>query len=170
MTVQNDLLIENAKLIFRNFAGKEQQYNSEGDRNFSVVFDKATAEKLIEAGWNVKALKAREEGGDPDYHMKVSVSYGKGRPPNCVMITSRGRSALGADEVEIFDWADIKIADLLIHPYNWDVNGEQGTKAYLKSAFITINENALDLKYADLQEAGNEHITAEDPLERGYND
>lgn len=165
---QNDgnLLIENARLIFRNFAGKEQQYNSAGDRNFCVLLEPELAAQMRKDGWNVKELKAREEGDEPQAYVQVTVNYGKGRPPRCVLVSSRGRSDLGPDEVEIFDWADIKQADIILRPYHWDVNGNQGIKAYLKTAFITINEDQLELKYAELQDADKD----EELLSGGVND
>ncbi len=59
------------------------------------------AKKLIDEGWRVKQLKPREEDEEGDYHLKVTVNYKKGRPPRCVLITSQGRTDLGADEVTI---------------------------------------------------------------------
>jgi len=146
-----NILMEDARIIFRNFAGKEGKYNREGDRNFCVLLDPDLAEALDRDGWNVKALRGREEG-DPDQpYLQVSVGF-KNRPPKVVMVTSRGRTTLGEDEIELLDWVDIRTVDLIIRPYNWDVSGKTGIKAYLKSIFITIDEDELDLKYADLEE------------------
>ncbi len=33
----NTVLMEGVRIIFRNFSGKEGQYNREGDRNFAVA-------------------------------------------------------------------------------------------------------------------------------------
>jgi hypothetical protein len=151
MPRENTILFEDARIIFRNFAGKEGKFNREGDRNFCVLLDNDLATQLDTDGWNVKALKAREEG-DPDQpYMQVSVSF-KGRPPKVVMITSRGRTDLTEDEIDLLDWADILQVDLIIRPYTWEVGGKGGIKAYLKSIFVTIEEDALDLKYADVEE------------------
>ena len=38
----NKLVIDNARLIFKNFSGKGDNYNREGDRNFAVIIE-ATA-------------------------------------------------------------------------------------------------------------------------------
>lgn len=149
----NTVLMENARIIFRNFAGKEGQYNREGDRNFAVLLDDGIAKLLDDDGWNVKWLKAREEGEEEQPYLQVSVNF-KGRPPKCVMITSRGRTDLGEDEIELLDWADIRTIDLIVRPYEWTVNGKSGIKAYLKSIFVTIEEDALDLKYQDVEEVG----------------
>ena len=146
-----NVTIENARIIFRNFAGREGQYNREGDRNFSVLLDEKTAAAMAEDGWNVKHLKPREEGDEPQAYLQVSVNF-KGRPPRVVMITSRGRTTLKEDDVEVLDWADIRSSDMIIRPYDWAVNGKTGVKGYLQSIFVTIEEDELELKYADLDD------------------
>jgi hypothetical protein len=80
------------------------------------------------------------------------LNFSKGRPPRVVMVTSRGRTHLGEDEVELLDWADISNVDLIVRPYEWSVNGKTGVKAYLQSIYVTIEEDALELKYADLDQ------------------
>jgi hypothetical protein len=146
-----NLVIEGARLIFRNFAGKEGMYNREGDRNFSVLLDDELAEAMTRDGWNVKYLKSKEADEEPQAYIQVSVGF-KGRPPNMTLITHNGRTALGEDECEIFDLIDIENVDLIIRPYEWAVNGKSGVKAYLKTIFVKILEDPLQLKYAHLEE------------------
>jgi hypothetical protein len=148
----NTLVIENARIIFRNFSGREGMYNREGDRNFAVLLDDQLAKEMAEDGWNVKWLKPREEGEPEQAYIQVSVNF-KGRPPRVVMISSRGRTNLGEHEVELLDWADISTADLIMRPYEWAVNDKHGIKAYLQSIFVTIEEDALELKYAEIDDA-----------------
>lgn len=149
------VMIENARIIFRNFAGLEGQYNRAGDRNFGVVLEPALAEQMEKDGWNVKYLRPREEGDEPTPWVQVSVSY-KGRPPRIVMVTYRGdkpqRVTLPEELVEMVDFADIANADLILNPYVWNVNGKSGIKAYLKSLFVTISQDELERKYADVEE------------------
>lgn len=152
---EGTLLMEGARIIFRNFAGKEGPYNREGDRNFCVILEPELAEQLAQDGWNIKALKPREEGDEATPYLQVSVGF-KVRPPTMVMVTSRGRTTLGEDEIELLDWVDIRDVDLIIRPYEWLVNGKSGIKAYLKSIYVTIEEDALQLKYQDVPILGAE--------------
>jgi len=169
MPDQKQVLVENAKLIFRNFEGREAQFNSAGDRNFSLVLDKKLAEQMKAEGWRVKQLRAREEGEEGDYHIKVIVNYKKGRPPQCILVTSRNRTELGPDEVGMLDLADIKNVDLIINGFWSDMNGG-GYSAYLKTIFVTVNEDALQLKYADMQESELGSIMDDDAFTVGVND
>jgi hypothetical protein len=150
----NTVLMEGVRIIFRNFAGKEGQYNREGDRNFSVLLDDKSAEAMAADNWNVKWLKARPEDEDetPQAYLPVSCSF-KGRPPRIVLITSRGRTNLDEDTVEMLDWVDILNVDLIVRPYEWTVNGKTGIKAYLQSIYVTIEEDALELKYSELNQS-----------------
>lgn len=142
-------MVEDAPIIFRNFAGKEGQYNREGDRNFAVILPFDMAEQMVKDGWNVRYLAARDdaEGEEDTPYVQVSVNF-KNRPPRVVLLTSTTRTQLDEDSVEVLDWADIKEADLIARGYDWNVNGKTGTKAYLQSLFVTIEEDALERKYA----------------------
>ena len=151
-----NVIMEGVTLVNRNFTGREGMYNREGDRNFNVLLDQATAEQMAKDGWNVKEFKIREEGDEPQAFLGVTVSF-KGRPPQIYMITSRGRNAIGEDMVDMLDNVDILNVDLIIGPYEWVVNGKTGIKAYLQSMYITIQENYLDQKYADLEDAKRPH-------------
>lgn len=150
----NTVLMEGVRIIFRNFAGKEGQYNREGDRNFAVLLDEKVAEAMDADGWNVKVLRPRseEEGEAPQAYLPISVNF-KGRPPRIVLITSRGRTNLDESQVEMLDWADIVNVDLIVRPYEWTVNDKSGIKAYLQALYVTIEEDALEVKYGELESA-----------------
>lgn len=149
------LLIENAKIIFRNFAGKASQYNREGERNFAVIIeDLRQAKKLQADGWNVKIKPPKEEGDDEFAYLQVGVSFDN-FPPNIYTITSSGKTRLTKEMVELLDSADFAMLDIILNPYDWTIpSGASGRKAYLKTMFATLNEDALELKYSGLGSNG----------------
>lgn len=150
MRNDNSLLLEGVTIVFRNFAGKEGQYNREGDRNFSVLLDPELAEKMLEDGWNVKYLRATDDR-PAQAHLPVAVSY-KVRPPTVVLLTERNRTTLDEEDISIVDMIDIDWVDIIINPSTWAVNGKSGIKAYLQSIYVKIHEDYLRKKYEDLEE------------------
>lgn len=146
------LSLENVRIGFRNFEGRESQYNKSGDRSFAVfIEDHKLAEQLAEEGWNVKFPKDNDQRVDPDEpardpHIQVSVGFDY-YPPNIFVISNGQPTRLGEAEVAMLDWAEIENVDLVIRPYEWSVNRNSGIKAYLKAGYFTIVTDKFAAKY-----------------------
>ena len=149
---ERSVTLENVVIAFRNFAGKEDKYNREGDRNFAVFLDEDIAQRMLADGWNVKYLREREgDEGPPQAYIQVAVSY-KVKPPKIGVLTSKGLRMYPEEMVELLDWVDIEMADVTINPYEWAVGGKSGTKAYLSTLYIKIAEDYLQLKWEAMAE------------------
>ncbi len=149
---KKNMVIENAQIQFRNFSGKEGNFNPEGNRNFCVFLDSDIANDMKEDGWNVKWLNPRDEGDDPQAYLQVTVKF-TNIPPKIVLVTSRGKSIINEDEVKLLDTAEIERADMTITPYKWEVNGKSGVKAYLKTLYVTIAEDEFESRYSNVPDS-----------------
>lgn len=151
-----EMRIENARILFRNFSGEEKKdpntgkiVNREGDRNFCIQINPEDADRLLADGWNVKHSKPSEEYDDVIYYLPVAVRFDN-FPPTIKMYTKRKEERLSEDTVAILDDVNtvIKSADIAINPSAWEVNGRSGIKAYLSKAYIVVEEDDWEEKYA----------------------
>lgn len=149
----SDLMIEDAKLLFTNFAGSPTRYNNEGGkREFSVALPLNLVEDLERDGWNVKYRKNADGEFDPERpYLGVKVSY-KFRAPAIWLIAGGRKQLMTEDTVGTLDNITIKTADVVIHPSVYDVRGQQGISAYVKELYVVMDDESVSFasKYADL--------------------
>lgn len=145
--------MDDARIVFRNFAGKGGTYNREGDRNFAVVIeDLDVADALVRDGWNVKIKEPQEEGDTPFCFLTVKVKFNRENPgldPKVYLRTGKKMNRLDEETINILDEVDILGVDLDIRPYNYDVNGKTGVSAYLLSICVTQELNRHEIRYAE---------------------
>lgn len=145
-----DINIENAKIMFRNFSGKNDGYNP-GRRNFSVIIeDEELALSLRDEGWNIKEYQPDPE--EPAiYRLEVRLNWSY-KPPIVWMITeSSGKTLLNEDTIDTLDDAEIKNIDLVIRPFPWEMGGRSGIAAYVRTMYVTIAEDVFAAKYRDIE-------------------
>lgn len=146
------LVIEDARIIFRNFRGEKGKFNRNGARTFCVILDdKDEADTLYDEGWNVKTLEPRDEGDEPVSYLTVRVRFDV-RPPLIYLVSESGKTRIDESMVDILDDVEIVSVDLVATPYEWSVQGDTGVAAYLKKMYVVMAEDDLDSKYNDKQD------------------
>lgn len=135
-----NIIIEDAKLGFLNFSGRETRFNKEGNRNFVIFVDKDTADSLAEQGWAIKVRPPRDENGEEQYYLPVAVNFNFHQPPKVKMITGKKGMVLTEGTVGELDFAHILKADVVVRPRYWtdDRTGEDRIKAYLHTLRVEV--------------------------------
>ena len=152
---RNIVEINDARIIFRNFAGRADKFNHEGNRNFAVVIpNQELADDLINdtneygVGWNVKIREAREEGEDDFRYLPVKVKFNN-RGPAVYLETGGRLNRLDEESIKLLDDIEIASVDMDIRPYDDIINGKPFRTAYLQAIRVTQNIDRFAARYAE---------------------
>lgn len=149
----DDIEIEDAQIkwSFSHFDGRADTFNDEGDHNFTVILEKEHALDLMDQGWSVKVMEPREEGDDPEYLLKVKISY-RFEPPKIYLI--KGGRKIRADETDLVDIkrSTTEQISVIIQPSRWVHGNNSGITAYAKELYAKVKESRFEAMYADLEE------------------
>ena len=156
--------INNARVIYRNFAGRGDKYNREGDRNFAVVIpNEELKDALVNdlnkygVGWNVKIKPGRDEDEAPFMYLQVKVKYSKNdrgetRGPDVYLKSGNAVNRLTEDMVDMLDEIDIESVDLDVRPYDDIISGKPFRAAYLQSIWVTQKVDRFAERFAAAEE------------------
>jgi hypothetical protein len=127
------LQIDDAFIMFKNFAGKGDMYNREGDRKFALrITSKEIADELSAQGWNVRVKPPRIEGEDPLMYLDVKVKFSEFGPP-VYLESGDAVNKLDENTIGCLDRIRIGRVDLDIRPFDWELpGGKRGRSAYLQ--------------------------------------
>ena len=148
------LQIDDARIIYRNFAGAASKFNRDGDRNFSIVIpDQEMADALVNEGWNVKIKAPREDGDVPFMTLPVKVKFND-RGPNVYLQTGNRMNRLDEDSIACLDQIDIVSVDLDVRPYDWVLyegtkDEKRGRSAYLQSIKVVQDVDRFASRFAE---------------------
>ena len=117
--VTENITIENAHILFRNFSGRESKYNRAGQRNFCVYIDDPDlAQRLIDDGWNIRVREPRDEGEPPRHYLQVAVSFDN-IPPTIYMLTKRKKVKLDEESIATLNFAEIRKSSFPSYSLMW---------------------------------------------------
>ena len=141
--------IDGRQIIFKNFKGRGDKFNREGDRNFSLrIDDENTADALVKEGWNVRIKEGRDEDEGPFMRLPIKVKF-TNYGPNVYLRTGNRVNELNEESIACLDNIEIDSVSMDIRPYDWDVNGRTGRTAYLQSMEVVQRIDRFAARYAN---------------------
>lgn len=150
---------------WRNFAGEAGQFNAEGARNFWIEVPEDLAKAMEEDHWNVKHRPDREDPDRMHHIVKINVNYRSKNPPEIYILNEKKHRRTLMDETAVhkLDKAFIEYADISFNPYtkHWP-DGRITTTGWLQELTVKIEENYLQEKYADYEEAPTDDYIDDD--------
>lgn len=141
--------IDGRQIIFKNFEGRGDKFNREGDRNFSLrIDDENTADALVKEGWNVRIKEGRDEDEGPFMRLPIKVKF-TNYGPNVYLRTGDRVNELNEESIACLDNIEIDSVSMDVRPYDWDVNGRTGRTAYLQSMEVVQRIDRFAARYAN---------------------
>ena len=151
-----EVRIDNARIGFRNFEGAAGKFNPAGNRNFVVFLDDELAKQMEADGWNIKWLNKNQDE-PPQAIISVKVNFGN-YPPNVVLVSDNKMSRLEESNINVLDFAELDQVDLILKGYEWNVKGNTGVKAYLKTGYFVLHVDPLAKKYSQALDSAQEAV------------
>lgn len=145
---KNHLQIDEAFIPFSNFAGRGDEYNREGDRNFAITIPtQEMADALTDAGWNVTIRQPKNPGDEPFMFLKVKLRFDV-YPPIIYLNSNGNLRKLDENSVGLLDAIDFERVDMDIRAYNWTYGGRSGRTAYLEKLHVVQKVDRFAARYA----------------------
>jgi len=150
-----NIRIDNASIIFKNFAGKPTNLNpAGGKRTFNLCLSPEFADRLKSSGWNIKVREL--DDGERLFYTEIVVNDQSSYPPKIYKLSEfmgkKSMVLMTPDQYFKLDQDNLVNIDMDIHPYTHNRGFEGATKGYLKNMWASVESvNDFGGKYADYQ-------------------
>ena len=146
--------IENTRFIFEtNFSGdpERDRFGSFSRKVNIIIPDVEQANDLIDAGFNVRETKPRQDEGDdfePTYFVAARINYDTDWPPKIYLVSGDAEPRLlDEDTVDILDHTYVRNVNVVLNPYT---NTRTNTKSlYVRTMYVEqdIEEDPFAHRY-----------------------
>ena len=129
-------------LIFRNFSGRESQWNEAGSRVTGVIIPADRVNEFVDEGWNVKIYVPKTDPqAEPTYYINAKVRYDN-FPPRIYIKTPFSEPLKIEDEKDLdqLDRSEIDFVDV-------ELNLSMRKAAYVKTMFVNTIVDDFEEKY-----------------------
>lgn len=138
------IVIQDPKIVSKNFSGKVDKHNPRGWRCFSVVIEKESLlEQLRANNWPIRVYyrKKFEEGetreSDKKYYIRVYVNYNYKKKPIIMVQGENGPRNLSESEIDKLDKFEFNVSNMVIRTKELEnIKGEKRVLAFLKHCEI----------------------------------
>ena len=184
LLINGNLNVENAVLLFKNFAGEPTRVNpAGGKRTFNLVLNQEYAEKLHAQSWNVKAREVKDQIAEDEraltvnfdtymqqhqgqfdhvmFFTEIVVNENSEFPPKIYKVSEfngeKTMAIIPPDQWYRLDKEQLMNVDLVIHPYTHgrSIANPDAKKGYLKTLYaMAMPVNDFNGKYAGYTIAG----------------
>ena len=154
----NNVIIENAEILFRDFRGEQGNYPS-----FAVKLPEEFAKELMEIGWPVKQYIPKDDDAEPYYLINIKVRYHTASgddfcaPEEVLLIINGRRTQITEATLKTLQKLTFKHVDLEFEWYPWKYQNRTGDGAQLERLYIVAEEESrLQSKWAEEEFPGDE--------------
>lgn len=159
-------IVRDARVLFANFAGAAQDYNQEGRRNFRLEISEDLAKELENQGVYVRAREARDDSGETQYLVKVSVypdaeiRFLNGRSMSTVVIDNEDKTR---DMGRLVD-NEFRKGHIMNGEVKIEFHVSKNTRVATSSPYLRIDTMILPIRKSQLLEEYEQYEDEEDVI------
>lgn len=144
-----DIIVEDAKLHYRNFDGEKSQSNPKGALGLGLILDPAKKDFYYEEGWKIKVKEYDDPDRETRYYIPVTISFDNPKHMPRIGVLNVKRNVISEvkpEQLHLYQRnADIIRYDVIVTPYCWTMpDGSSGVKAYLKELIMHVQPTGFE--------------------------
>lgn len=164
-------VVKNARMLFPNFQGAEQDYNQPGKRNFRLQLTEDLAEEMRNRGVHVRMREGRDETEDDQYLMKVGVYQDadirllSGKAKTRVILDNDDRGMPTKDDQGKLIDSEFKKGHIKNGEIGIEFHVSKNTRVATSSPYVRVDTMIIPIRKSRLLEDYEDYEDDDDPFD-----